>query len=98
MEYIPNMVELHWSNYTPERMQSLVDTMEQMHAAKVLHNDIHPRNMMILEDDPKRAIWIDFDRAQTYGETLTELEESWFATEKAIVYEMARFMVRSLQL
>lgn len=59
----------------------------------VLHSDIHPRNMMILEDDPERAIWIDFDRAQTFNTDLTERQGGWIAFEKEIVDEMADFMV-----
>ncbi|KAB8267883.1 hypothetical protein BDV30DRAFT_246187 [Aspergillus minisclerotigenes] len=66
LEYIPNMQMLHWTNYTKKRMENFIRGLHKIHEARVEHSDIHPRNMMIIEADPDRAIWIDFDRAQTF--------------------------------
>ncbi|PGH14685.1 hypothetical protein AJ79_02851 [Helicocarpus griseus UAMH5409] len=66
------MKELHWSNYTPERMQGVIKGFDETQKALVLHCDTHPRNMMVLDRDPARAIWIDFDRAQTFSGELTQ--------------------------
>lgn len=93
MEYIPNLKELHWSNYTPERMQNFIKGMDEIHRALVHHGDIHPRNMMVLEGDLERAIWIDFDRAKTFNGELSELQQEWIDFEKLLVSEMAKDMV-----
>lgn len=93
LEYIPNMEELHWSNYTEKRMRNFVDGMKEIHGALIEHSDVYPRNMMIVKGDPERAIWIDFDRAQTFQGPLTQLQEEWIAFEKLLVEEIAEFMV-----
>lgn len=94
LEYIPNMEELNWKNYTEKRMQNFIDGISEIHNALVEHSDIHPRNMMDVNGDPERAIWIDFDRAQTFSDELTERQKGWIRFEKLLVKEMADFMVR----
>jgi tRNA A-37 threonylcarbamoyl transferase component Bud32 len=93
LEYIPDIKELDWTNYNERRMQKFVDGLNAIHAAQVYHDDVHPRNMMIVEGDPERAIWIDFDRAQTFNGDLTERQKEWIAVENELVAEMADFMV-----
>ncbi|OAX78608.1 hypothetical protein ACJ72_07083 [Emergomyces africanus] len=93
LEYVPNMKELNWTNYNEKRMQKFVDGLNTIHDALVYHDDVHPRNMMIVEGDPERAIWIDFDRAQTFDTELTERQKEWIAFEKELMAEMADFMV-----
>ncbi|EER40594.1 conserved hypothetical protein [Histoplasma capsulatum var. duboisii H88] len=85
LEYIPNMKELRWINYNESRMQNFVNGLNAIHNALVYHNDVHPRNMMIMEEDPERAIWIDFDQAQTFNEELTERQKEWIAGEKELI-------------
>lgn len=94
LEYIPNMVELHWTNYTEKRMRNFLNGLKKIHGALVEHSDVHPRNMMIVEGDPERAIWIDFDRAQTFAGPLTKQQKEWITFEKLLAEEMAEFMVR----
>lgn len=93
LEYIPNMKELDWSNYSEKRMENFIDGMNAIHEALVEHGDIYPRNMMIVEGDPERAIWIDFDRAQTFNRELSDRQKEWIGFEKAILNEMADYMV-----
>ncbi|KKK19016.1 hypothetical protein ARAM_007163 [Aspergillus rambellii] len=96
LEYIPNMQTLHWTNYTKERMENFIKGLKEIHAAKVEHSDIHPRNMMIVDGDPKRAIWIDFDRAQTFDiGHITEEQQEWLDFEDDLVTEMGVLMVSS---
>ncbi|EFQ97006.1 serine/threonine protein kinase [Nannizzia gypsea CBS 118893] len=97
IEYIPNMKELHRSNYTPERMRNFVEGLKEIHKAMVMHGDIHPRNMMIVEDDPSRAIWLDFDRAQALSPEPDELHKKldWVGRETRLIMEMAEDMVCS---
>ncbi|QSS62553.1 hypothetical protein I7I51_02291 [Histoplasma capsulatum] len=92
LEYIPNMKELRWTNYNESRMKNFVDGLNAIHNALVYHDDVHPRNMMIVEEDPERAIWIDFDRAQTFNGELTERQKGWIADEKELMAEMADFI------
>ncbi|PGH13971.1 alpha-L-arabinofuranosidase axhA [Polytolypa hystricis UAMH7299] len=67
LEYIPNMKELNWTNCNEKRMQNFVLGLNAIHDALVYHDDVHPRDMMIMEEDLKKAIWIDFDRVQTFN-------------------------------
>lgn len=53
-------------------MRNFVDGMKQIHQALIEHSDVYPGNMMTLEEDPERAICIDFNRAQTLTGPLTE--------------------------
>ncbi|KAE8381335.1 hypothetical protein BDV26DRAFT_289603 [Aspergillus bertholletiae] len=39
LEYTPNMRQLHWSNYTKERLQGFIQGLKELHRAKVLHDD-----------------------------------------------------------
>lgn len=71
-----------------------INKIHKIRKALVWHSDIHPRNMMIVEDDPERAIWIDFDRAQTFDMNgLTERQEKWIAFESELVAELGVDMV-----
>ncbi|KAI1909911.1 hypothetical protein LOZ12_003906 [Ophidiomyces ophidiicola] len=92
LEYIPNMKELRWTDYNESRMRNFVDGLNAIHDALVYHDDVHPRNMMIVEEDPERAIWIDFDRAQTFDGEVKERQKGWIAGEKELMAEMADFM------
>lgn len=94
LEYIPNMQQLHWTNYTKKRMDSFIDGLNQIHQAAVEHSDLYPRNMMVVEGDPERAIWIDFDRAQTFDRNdITDDQKARIELEKALVVEIGQFMV-----
>ncbi|KKZ67820.1 hypothetical protein EMCG_06518 [[Emmonsia] crescens] len=50
------MKELNWADYNERRMQNFVDKLNTIHDALVYHNDVHPRNMMIVKGDSERAI------------------------------------------
>ena len=93
LEYIPNLKELHWSNYNEKRLQNFVNGLKKMHDALVLHGDLHPRNLMTVEGEPEKAIWMDFDRAETYNGPLTSREKEFFAWEEEEMQEMFEFMV-----
>jgi hypothetical protein len=94
LEYIPNMRRLDAGNYTKMRMENFIKGLDEIHKALVEHSDPHPRNMMVVEGDPERAIWIDFDRAQTFHlDTLTEEQKEWIAFEDKLVAEVGRDMV-----
>lgn len=66
-EYIPGLEELTFENVTQECLDSLHDGIKAINSARVLHNDPFPKNMMVFSEDPARAMWLDFDRAETYS-------------------------------
>ena len=93
IEYIPHMQMINLSTFTPSRMSKLVDILEKIHAAGVLHNDPYPRNMMVVPGNPDRVLWIDFDRAQTFSKALTERQQGWFDEEVEMMDYFAKALV-----
>lgn len=88
------MQQLHWTNYTKKRIDSLIDGLDQIHKAAVEHSDLYPRNMMVVESDPERMIWIDFDRAQTFNRNdIKDEQKARMELEKALVVEICQLMV-----
>ncbi|KGY15353.1 hypothetical protein PABG_11654 [Paracoccidioides brasiliensis Pb03] len=86
------MKELNWASYNERKMQNFVNGLNTIHDTLVYDNDVHPRNTMTVEGDPERAIWRDFDRAQTFNGELTERQKEWIVFEKNLMAEMAEFM------
>lgn len=84
MEYIPGIERMHLGNFSKERMDKLKEYLAEINAVRVLHDDIHPRNMIVATYNGKeRVLWIDFDRAQTYArdKPLTDYAQRVFALE-----------------
>jgi len=45
--------------------------------------------MVIVKGDPERAIWIDFDRAQTFDpDHITEQQNEWMDFENELVADI----------
>ena len=44
-------------------MDNFINGLDQLHKAGIEHRNLYPRNMMVVEGNPEKAIWIDFDRA-----------------------------------
>ncbi|GAD94193.1 hexokinase family protein [Paecilomyces variotii No. 5] len=87
--YIPDMRMLHWTNNTDTRRESFIKGTQEIHQTFIQHSDIHPRNMMVVESDPTRAIWIDFDRTQTFDKfRLTERLKGWIDFDYEIVKDV----------
>lgn len=77
-------------------MQKFLTGIREIHNVLIEHSDVYPRNMMVVDDDPERAIWIDFDRAQTFNaSTLTERQQGWLDYEYEIVKDIMSRMVCS---
>ncbi|CAI7641486.1 unnamed protein product [Penicillium manginii] len=84
IEYAPNMHRIDLSNFSPQNMQILRETLAEMHSVGVLHGDAETRNMVVSKDpttNQDRALWLDFDRAHTFSECLSERQESWMKEE-----------------
>jgi serine/threonine protein kinase len=48
------------------RHSTAIEALAQVHNALVVHNDIYPRNILIVPGNPERVILIDFDIAITF--------------------------------
>ncbi|KAK9236648.1 hypothetical protein V1525DRAFT_406436 [Lipomyces kononenkoae] len=66
LEYLPDAEELNCLNYSDDRLRHAMDGIKQIHGAHVHHQDIYPRNILIVPGDPERVVWIDFDVATTF--------------------------------
>ena len=96
LEYIPHMQGTLPQHYTENRMQNFISGIREIHKALVLHADMSPRNMMVVENDPERAVWLDFDRAQTYhADSLSERQKFFIEMEALEVSQFAEELVSS---
>lgn len=94
LEYIPGIQMIFPHHYTKERPENFINGIQEIHKAMVLHLDARPRNMMIIEDDPERAIWLGFDRAQTYcAPQLGEWTRSGLKNEEQVVRKIGELLV-----
>lgn len=53
-------------NYSKERHSKAMEALAQVHSALVVHNDIYPKNILIVPGSPERVVLIDFDVAKTF--------------------------------
>lgn len=94
LEYIPKMEMIHLHNFTEQRMNSFIEGIREIHKALVRHRDPKPRNMMTIQDDPERTIWIDFDRAETYdGDSMTNEQSRLLEEEEETVVGLKQCLV-----
>ncbi|KAJ6185716.1 hypothetical protein N7519_007017 [Penicillium mononematosum] len=77
IEYVPNVQQIDLSNFSLRYLRQLRHILDEIHDAGVLHGDPYPRNMMISADQCK-ALWIDFDSAHTFSQSLSTRQEIWF--------------------
>ncbi|KAJ5577703.1 uncharacterized protein N7459_006667 [Penicillium hispanicum] len=66
LEYLADPEPLNCVNYSKERHSKAMKALAQVHGALVVHNDIYPRNILIVPGDPERVVLIDFDVAKTF--------------------------------
>jgi hypothetical protein len=72
----------------------MIRGIDYIHKALVLHADVYPRNIMVLKDDPKRVVWLDFDRAESYDiAAVTEEPQDLMRVERNYVTEIAEALV-----
>lgn len=98
MEYIPHLKELDLETYNKARIESFISGMELIHEARIEHNDIRPRNMMIAfePDGTERVVWMDFDRARIYDLVApTEQEVNYLVREMRELEELGPLLVRT---
>ncbi|KAJ5104879.1 hypothetical protein NUU61_002226 [Penicillium alfredii] len=66
LEYLPDPEPLNCVNYSKERHSKAMEALAQVHNALVVHNDIYPKNILIVPGCPERVVLIDFDVAKTF--------------------------------
>ncbi|KAJ5953208.1 serine/threonine protein kinase [Penicillium verhagenii] len=66
IEYFPNVETLNCMNYSDALYSQAIEGMRDIHRAGVQHNDIFPRNILVVSGDPDRLVWVDFDLATTF--------------------------------
>lgn len=76
------MKKLKSTEYDERRMQNFVGGLNAIHDALVFHDDLHPRDMMVVDGNPERVIWLDFDRARTFNGHLSERQKELIAFDK----------------
>lgn len=64
LEYFPTAVPVSIDNVTEKIADVAVRAMCDIHAAHVLHDDIHPRNILVFPGEPERVVWVDFNSAR----------------------------------
>ncbi|EDN08737.1 predicted protein [Histoplasma mississippiense (nom. inval.)] len=57
---------LNCVNYSTHRFRKAMIGMKAIHSALIHHNDIYPKNILIVPSTPERVVWIDFDVATTF--------------------------------
>lgn len=95
IEYIPDLHEIDLSTFSDYRITTLRTILENIHGVGIYHGDPYPRNMMV-QENTKRVLWIDFDRAQTFSEN--ERKWQWIQDEKEMVDEFLDALVSTSQL
>lgn len=64
-EYLPNPEALNCVNYSKQRYQKAIDGIEEIHQALIRHNDVYPKNLLLVPGEQERVLWINFDVAST---------------------------------
>ncbi|KAJ5184129.1 serine/threonine protein kinase [Penicillium capsulatum] len=66
LESLPNSEGLNCVNYSDELFSQAIGGMKEIHRAGVHHQDVYPKNLLLVHGNPDRLVWIDFDVATTF--------------------------------
>lgn len=66
LEYLVDPEPLNCVNYSKERLAKAMKAFAQVHGALAVHNDIYPKNILIVSGSPERVVLMDFDIAKTF--------------------------------
>ena len=64
LEFLPDATKMTLRTITPQRAQDAINGLDIVHRARVLHGDIHPRNLLALPEG--RVVWVDFECASSW--------------------------------
>ncbi|RAH80108.1 serine/threonine protein kinase [Aspergillus japonicus CBS 114.51] len=66
LEYFPYAESLNCVDYSDAHLPQAIEGMHEIHRAGVHHQDIYPKNLLLVRGNPGRLVWIDFDVATTF--------------------------------
>lgn len=86
---------LNCVNYSTHRFRKAMIGMKAIHSALIHHNDIYPKNILIVPSTPERVVWIDFDVATTFPhrESMGCQELKYCDYEDALVASFGELLV-----
>ncbi|OAX79916.1 hypothetical protein ACJ72_05759 [Emergomyces africanus] len=95
LEYLSGAEELNCVNYSTHRFREAMIGMKEIHSALIHHNDIYPKNILIVPGTPERVVWIDFDVATTFPhrESMSCQELEYCAYEDELVASFGELLV-----
>ncbi|PYI10983.1 hypothetical protein BO78DRAFT_304145, partial [Aspergillus sclerotiicarbonarius CBS 121057] len=94
LEYVPDIHPIGLENLSKRRLYKLQSILSEIHDAGSIHGDPYPGNIMVQESSD-RALWIDFDRAQTFTpQSMNRRHMNWLEEEA----EMMDYFVNALTL
>lgn len=94
LEYLPNAESLNCVNYSDTLYPQAIEGMKEIHKAGVHHQDIYPRNILLVRGNPDRLVWSDFDVATTFTDLGPE-EQALCDHEIALVKGLGDLLVRT---
>ncbi|KAJ6037308.1 serine/threonine protein kinase [Penicillium herquei] len=66
IEFFPDSEIIDCENYSKSLFSQAIEGIKEIHKAGVLHDDIYPKNLLLVRGTPDRLVWIDFDLATTF--------------------------------
>jgi len=66
LECLADVGALNCVKSLDELFSQAIDGMKEIHKACVQHQDIYPRNLLLVHENTDRLVWIDFDVATTF--------------------------------
>ena len=59
LEYLPNAESLNCVNYSDTLYPQVIKGMQEIHQVGDYHQDIYPKNLLLVQGNPDRLVWID---------------------------------------
>ncbi|CAG8176284.1 unnamed protein product [Penicillium salamii] len=92
LEYLADIERLNCVNYSEDLFRGAIQGIQEIHNAFVHHDDIYPKNMLVVSG--KRIVWIDFDIATTFRSMDTH-ERAFCEYETELVKSFGELLVCS---
>lgn len=92
LEYLPDAESLNCVNYSAARYRDAIVGMKRIHEAHVIHEDVYPKNILVVPGAPERLVWVGFDVATTFAH-MGPKEKEYCNYEDILVAEFGRRLV-----
>ncbi|KAJ5569497.1 uncharacterized protein N7459_008927 [Penicillium hispanicum] len=94
LEFLPDSESLNCVNYFDALYPQAVEGMKEIHRAGVHHQDVWPKNLLLVRGDPDRLVWVDFDVATTFTD-FGPKELAYCDHEMALAENIGKLLVRA---